>query len=118
VGALLGVGLMPVLVPPLFGPAYAAAVPACQLLAVAGPLLVANRLGVAVLLGRGRFRLATLHALLRALAVPGGLWLAWRVGRMDAVTGAAAGWLLAEAAGVLALAWIWRGLRVRPGEAG
>ena len=114
--ALLGVGLLPVVVPLLFGPAYVAAVPACQLLALAGPLLVANRLGVAVLFGQGRFRLATLHALLRAMAVPAGLWLAWRMGGLDVVTGAAAGWLLAEAAGALAMAWIWIGLPLRPAE--
>jgi O-antigen/teichoic acid export membrane protein len=108
--------LLPILIPMWFGPAYAPAVQASVLLALAGPLLVVNRLGVSVLFGLGRFRLASLHALLRAVAVPGGLWLVWRFAEADVVTGAAAGWLLTELVGALMLAWFWKGLPSQPGR--
>lgn len=119
--AAIGVALLlPFLVPAAFGAAYVPAVPAGVLLALAGPLLVINRLGAAVLLGEGRFRLATAQAMLRALAVPIGFWLAawggWFQSR-DAATVAAATWLLAEAVGVLMLAWFWKRLpRQREGS--
>lgn len=121
-GALLWTGaaaaalalLLPWMVPWWFGVAYAPAVTACVLLALGGPLLVANRLGVSVLLGRGRFRLASLHAALRLLALPAALLLAWQQGRFGLVNGAALGWLAAEAAGVCVLALIWKWLPLRP----
>ena len=94
-----------------FGAAYAAAVPACVVLALAGPLVVFNRIGVSVLFGRGRFAAASVHAAVRAAAVPAALWAAWQAAALGPVTGAAVGWLLAEGvcAVVLAVA-----LRRRP----
>ena len=109
VAALVTLAAVPTVVPAWFGPGYAATVPAAMVLAVAGPLLVLNRLGVSVLFGQGRFRLASVHALLRAMAVPGGLWLVWAVDSVDVVTGAAVAWLGAEVVGVVMLAWCWKG---------
>ncbi len=109
VAAGVALAAVPIVVPAWFGPGYAATVPAAMVLAVSGPLLVLNRLGVSVLFGQGRFRLASVHALLCAMAVPGGLWLAWVVGAVDVATGAAAAWLGAEVVGVVMLAWCWKG---------
>jgi O-antigen/teichoic acid export membrane protein len=114
--SLLAMAVLPWAVVALFGPAYAPAVPACVVLALGGPLLVANRLGVSVLFGHGRFRLASVHALLRGLAVPAGLLLAWSSGRLEVVTGAAVGWVIAEAAGVAALVMMWKRLPLRGGN--
>jgi O-antigen/teichoic acid export membrane protein len=106
---VLAVVVLPAAVSRLFGQGYLAAVPACVLLAVAGPLLVLNRLGVSILFGQGRFRVAGLHAGLRVLAVPAALWLGWNLFRLATVTGAAAAWLAVEAVCALALAWAWKG---------
>jgi O-antigen/teichoic acid export membrane protein len=96
---------LPFVVPALFGQAYAAAVPACVWLALSGPLIVANRLGVSVLLGRARFRAASAHALLRALLVPLAVSIALAVEPARAVTAAAFAWVVIEAlcAGALML---------------
>lgn len=123
-------GVLPWAVPGLFGAAYAPTVAACVVMALGGPLVVLNRLGVSVLLGQGRFRAASLHAMWRALLVPAcmlpmfaavqrGAWPG--VGRgmgWDASSGgglvlaAACGWWLVEAlCGVLVL-WMW----IRPGD--
>lgn len=83
--AVVAVLVLPWLVPRLFGAGYAPAVAACQWIAASGPFLVANRLGVAILLGRGRFRVSTGLGLARVLALPVGLWIA-----LDAASGAAA----------------------------
>lgn len=115
VAALVALATVPTLVPTWFGPGYAATVPAAMVLALAGPLLVLNRLGVSVLFGQGRFRLASVHALLRAVALPGGLGLAWAVDGVDVATGAAAAWLGVEAVGVVMLAWCWKGLPMPQG---
>ncbi len=115
VAAGVALAAVPIVVPAWFGPGYAATVPAAMVLAVAGPLLVLNRLGVSVLFGQGRFRLASVQALLRAVALPGGLWLAWAVDGVDVVTGAAAAWLGVEGVGVVMLAWCWKGLPVPHG---
>ena len=100
--------LLPRAVPALFGIGFAPAVGACVLLALAGPLLVANRLGVSVLFGRGRFRAASAHAVLRAAAVPLCLWMMWSLTGIDRVTGAGVAWLLTESVCLLALVALWR----------
>ena len=109
-GSLVLALLLPWGVPALFGNAYTPAVAACVWLALAGPVLVGNRLGVSVLFGRGRFRATSALALLRALALPLCLWGVWASGRFDAVTGAALGWLLVEALCAMALVVGWKGL--------
>ena len=98
---------LPPLVPALFGAAYAPAVAACVWLALSGPLVVANRLGVSVLLGRARFRAASAHALLRALLVPLVVSACLMFEPRRAITAAAFAWWLVEAvcAGALLLWW-------------
>jgi len=106
-GALFAAAVLPLAVPALLGPAYAPSTWACVWMALCGPALVLNRLGVSVLLGRGRFRAATAHALWRAMALPLTMLLCWAVQWADTVTTAAFAWLLVEAscAGVLWLLW-------------
>ena len=93
--------------PALFGAAYAPAVAACVWLALSGPLVVANRLGVSVLLGRARFRATSAHALLRALLVPLVVSACLMFEPRRAITAAAFAWWLVEAlcAGALLLWW-------------
>jgi len=111
--------LLPIGLTRVFGPDYAPTVVACVLLALCGPLVMLNRLGVSVLLGRGRFGTASAHALLRALLLPLALWLAWwgpwPVGGYSLVTGAALAWLVVEAACAAALVVVWKG-RAWPGD--
>ena len=106
VAGLAALSLPPV-VPALFGAAYAPAVAACVWLALSGPLVVANRLGVAVLLGRAHFRAASAHAVLRALLVPFVVSVCLWLEPARAVTSAAFAWCLVEAlcAGALLLWW-------------
>lgn len=105
--AVLAALLLPAAVPRLFGPAYAPTVAACVWLALSGPLVVLNRLGVSVLLGRGLFRAAGWHALARALLLPAVLLPCLQAGWVAPVTGAALAWALVEflCAGVLLAAW-------------
>ena len=95
--------LLPWLVTAWFGPRYAGAVAACIVLALGGPLVVANRLGVSVLFGRGRFAAASWHAAVRALTLPPALWAASHDGRVGPVGGAALAWVAVEAACLLVL---------------
>jgi hypothetical protein len=106
-GALFAAAVLPLAVPGLLGPAYAPSTWACVWMALCGPALLLNRLGVAVLLGRGRFRAATAHALWRALALPPAMLLCWALQWADTVTMAAFAWLLVEVScvGVLWLMW-------------
>ena len=106
VAGLAALSLPPV-VPALFGAAYAPAVAACVWLALSGPLVLANRLGVAVLLGRAHFRAASAHAVLRALLVPFVVSVCLWLEPARAVTSAAFAWCLVEAlcAGALLLWW-------------
>lgn len=106
-GAVFAAALLSLAVPGLLGPAYAPSTWACVWMALCGPAVLLNRLGVAVLLGRGRFRAATAHALWRALALPPALLSCWALQWADAVTMAAFAWLLVEVscAGVLWLLW-------------
>jgi O-antigen/teichoic acid export membrane protein len=99
---------LPPLVPALFGAAYAPAVAACVWLALSGPLIVANRLGVSVLLGRARFRAASAHALLRALLVPLVVSVCLLFEPARAITAAAFAWWLIEALCAAALLLWWR----------
>jgi O-antigen/teichoic acid export membrane protein len=99
---------LPPVVPALFGAAYAPAVAACVWLALSGPLVVANRLGVSVLLGRARFRAASAHALLRALLVPLVVWACLMLEPARAVTAAAFAWCLIEGLCATALLLWWR----------
>jgi O-antigen/teichoic acid export membrane protein len=99
---------LPPVVPALFGTAYAPAVAACVWLALSGPLVVANRLGVSVLLGRARFRAASAHTLLRALLVPLVVWACLMLEPARAVTAAAFAWCLIEALCAAALLLWWR----------
>lgn len=112
-GALVAAALLPWAVPRLFGPAYDGAVGACVVLALCGPALVVGRLHTALLLGEGRFATVTALFLLRAALVPLGMLAFWRWTPLSPVTGAAAGWALAEAvtSGVQAL------LHAAPGPA-
>ena len=97
--------MLPTLVPAVFGAPYRAAVAAVMVLALSGPLVVFNRLGVAVLLGRGQFRAAGRHALWRALLVPVCLIALLEVSHSSAVSLAAIAWWLVEAGCALVL---WR----------
>ena len=99
---------LPPLVPALFGAAYAPAVAACVWLALSGPLIVANRLGVSVLLGRARFRAASAHALLRVLLVPLVVSICLLLEPARAITAAAFAWWLVEALCAVALLLWWR----------
>ena len=108
VASLLCAVLLPWLVPRVFGAAYAPTVTACVWMALAGPLVVLNRLGVSVLLGWGRFRAASLHALWRALLIPACLLPCLAAGWGSAVSAAAASWLLVEALCGAAVLVMWK----------
>lgn len=118
VAALIVAALLPWAVTGLFAADYAPAIPACVLLALGGPWLVANRLGVAVLFGLGRFRFASAHALLRALLLPLCLWAIWRSGAWSRVTAAGLAWLMVEALCALALLVAWKRLPLAPADKG
>ncbi len=106
VGALLAVLLMPRLVPIIFGTVYHAAVPACIWMAVSGPFVVAGRLVLAVLLGKGAFHAGALHALARSLAVPLVLIPALVLMPTDRPAAAALAWLVVEVAAFALCAWL------------
>ncbi|HSN31664.1 MAG TPA: hypothetical protein VLU41_03190 [Ideonella sp.] len=108
---------LPPLVPALFGATYAPAVAACVWLALGGPLVVANRLGVSVLLGRARFRAVSTHALLRALLVPLVVWGCLKAAPAHPVTAAAFAWCAIEAVCAVALLLWWRTAAPAPGSA-
>jgi O-antigen/teichoic acid export membrane protein len=107
-GALLAALLMPWLVPVAFGAAYEAAVPACIWMAISGPFVVAGRFVAAVLFGRGAFRSAAFHALVRSLAVPAAVMLALVVMPTDRPAAAALAWLVVEVATFAFGAWLAR----------
>lgn len=113
-GAAAAAAALPLAVPALLGPAYAASTWACVWMALCGPALLLNRLGVAVLLGRGRFRAATAHALWRALALPLALLLCWTVQWADTVTMAAFAWLLVEVSCAAGLWLLWNSPTASP----
>jgi hypothetical protein len=108
VAAVLAALLLPPLLQALWGGSYAAAGWACAWMALCGPALLLNRLGVTVLLGRGRFRAATVHALGRAVLLPLvlGACAAW--GGAGRVSAAAFGWWLVELMCALVLWGLWR----------
>lgn len=107
VAGALAVGLLlPWLVPLIFGPAYDAAVPACIWMAISGPFVVAGRFAAALLFGRGAFRAAALHALVRSLALPFALTLALAAMPGDRPAAAALAWLAIEVGAFALGAWL------------
>jgi O-antigen/teichoic acid export membrane protein len=117
-GAVFAALVLPLAVPALLGPAYAPSTWACVWMALCGPALLLNRLGVAVLLGRGQLRATTAHALWRALALPLAMLLCWAVHWADTVTMAAFAWLLVEVSCVGVLWLFWSKARAMPRGAG
>jgi O-antigen/teichoic acid export membrane protein len=105
--------LLPWLVPALFGPAYRPAVPACVLMACAGPMVFVGRLQAALLIGAGRYPVATALVVWRVMLVGLCMMVAWRVAPWPVVTGAAVAWLVAEAAATLLGLWLLRGSATR-----
>lgn len=65
---VLAILVVPALVSLLFDESYASATRACQVMAIAGLLMLANRLAATVLQALGRFQELTLQAILRLLA--------------------------------------------------
>ena len=105
-GALAAALLLPWLVPFVFGVDYEAAVPACILMAVSGPFVVAGRFVAAVLFGRGAFRSSAFHALARSLALPAAVTLALVAMPADPPAAAASAWLVVEVAMCAFGAWL------------
>jgi O-antigen/teichoic acid export membrane protein len=105
--ALAGAASMPYVVPALFGDAYLTASWACVWMALCGPLLLINRLGVSVLLGRGQFSAASMHAVSRAFLLPLTLTLCWLVRGSDAVSAAAFAWLIVETLCAVVVWMLW-----------
>jgi O-antigen/teichoic acid export membrane protein len=99
---------LPSVVPVLFKGDYAAAAWACAWMALCGPTLVFNRLGVSVLMGRGHFAAANKHAVCRALVLPLAMELCWAAGVSDAVSAAALSWFLVEGICAIAMLVLWK----------
>ena len=106
--AAMVAAVVPTVVPVLFTGNYAAASWVCVWMALCGPALVFNRLGVAILLGRGHFAAANKHAVCRILALPLAMQLCWAVGESDPVSAAGLAWFLVEAVCALVLLVLWK----------
>jgi len=91
-----------------FGETYSAASWACVWMALSGPALLANRLGVSVLMGRGQFTATNIHAIWRVVALLLTMEILGAAHISDTVSKAAFVWFTVECLCAVSLWVMWK----------